>query len=327
MKLIVNLWDNTNDILYDITEAVSDMEISTYLEDNPGKCTFKLVNKEEIKFYEGATVTVRMDSVNMFKGYIFAKSVSTDKRIVSVTCYDSLRYLKNKDTYVFEGMTSSQIFSKICDDFAIPFRVVNASSYICAPKANDGVELYNMIKNALDDTLIATGNMYIIRNNFGVLEHVNVLSMVSGLMLGDGSGVHDYEYNTSIDSDTYTQVKLYRDNKESGKRDIFIVNDTVNGGKNLKRWGILQYYDKVSDNLNLAQIEERARGILKLYNNIKRTLKLSSVGVPTIRAGSLFVCRMENVGDMSINSNLLIRDCTHKIDQNVHTMILSTEVV
>lgn len=327
MKLVMNLWDNTNNILYDITNAVSSLEITTSIEDNAGKCTFDLLNTENIVFHEGATVTVRLDSHNMFKGYVFVKSISNDLRIVSVTCYDALRYLRNKDTYVFEGLRSDQIFSKICDDFVIPYKVVNKSNYVCSPRSNDGVELYNIIKNALDDTLISTGSMYIIRDNFGTLEHVNVLSLDSGLLLGDASGLTDYTYDSSIDTDTYTQVKLYRDNEETGKRDIFIVNDTINGGKNLKRWGILQYYEKVDDNLNIAQIEDRARGILRLYNNAKRKLSLTSLGYPTITAGSIFTCKLRSMGDMTIDGKLVVQQCTHKIDGQVHTMELSAEVV
>ena len=146
-------------------------------------------------------------------------------------------------------------------------------------------------------------------------------------MLGDKSGVTDFTYESSIDKDTYNQIKLYRDNESSGKREIFIVNDTVNGGNNLKAWGILQLYEKVDENLNIAQIESRARSMLRLYNNTKRTLKLTSIGVPKVCAGSIFKCYIEDLGDISLNSYMLVTQCSHKISNGVHTMELTTEVV
>lgn len=146
-------------------------------------------------------------------------------------------------------------------------------------------------------------------------------------MLGDESGITDFTYETSIDKDTYNQIKLYRDNQTSGKREIFIVNDTINGGNTLKAWGILQLYEKVDEKLNLAQIEQKARGMLSLYNNTKRSLKIDALGVPNVCAGSIFRCSIKDLGDLSINRYLLVTSCTHKISNNVHTMELETEVI
>ena len=38
--------------------------------------------------------------------------------------------------------------------------------------------------------------------------------------------IEDFDYNSSIDSDTYTKIKLVRDNEESGKRDVYIAQDS-----------------------------------------------------------------------------------------------------
>ena len=37
-----------------------------------------------------------------------------------------------------------------------------------------------------------------------------------------------YTYEKSIDKDVYNQVKLYRDNEKTGKRDVWIVKDSNN---------------------------------------------------------------------------------------------------
>lgn len=327
MNIVATLYNNQTEDLYNVSNVISNLQISTKIEEDPGKCTFDIVLCDDIKFKEGSTVSIIIDNVKMFKGFVFAKKRKKYTDIMSVTCFNQLRYLKNKDSYVFENMTSNQIFAKICSDFVLKYRVVDKSSYVCAPRSNDAITLYEMIKTALDDTLINSKKWFIIRDNFGVLEHVNVMSLQENFMLGDSSGVTDFTYESSIDKDTYNQIKLYRDNKDTGKREIFIVNDTINGGKTIKSWGILQLYEKVEENLNIAQIEHKARSMLKFYNNTKRSLKLDALGILTFTAGTVFKCSIEDLEDISLNSYMLVTECTHKFNNNVHTMTLTTEIV
>lgn len=327
MNIVASVYDNIEEKAYDISEVISNISISTKIFDDPGKATFNIIKTDGIKFREGATVSIILENYKIFRGYVFSKSSNKDANILSVTCYDQLRYLKNKDSYVFENMSSDQIFAKLCNDFVLKYRVVDKSTYICAPRSNDAVSLYDMIKTALDDTLINDKQWFIIRDNYGVLEHINIYSLQAGIMLGDKSGVTDYTYESSIHDNTYNQIKLYRDNSESGKREVFIVNDTINGGRNLKAWGILQLYEKVDEKLNLAQIEQRARGMLSLYNNTKRALKIEALGVPNVCAGSIFKCSIADLDDFSANQYLLVTECTHSIENGVHTMSLSAEVV
>lgn len=327
MTIYATLYDNRNEKAYDISEVISNLEITTHIQDDPGKATFDLIKCDGIEFWEGATVSIQIDGYKIFRGFVFSKKGNKNTEFVSVTCYDQLRYLKNKDSYVFENVTSDQIFSKICNDFVLKHRVVDRSSYVCAPRSNDATILYEIIKEALDDTLIHSKNWFIIRDNYGVLEHINVFSLQAGVVLGDESGVEDFTYETSIDKDTYNQIKLYRDNDKSGKREIYIVNDTINGGNTIKAWGILQLYEKVDEKLNGAQIEQKAKNLLRLHNNTKRSLKLQSRGVPHVCAGSIFKCAIEDLGDAYLNRYLLVTQCTHKISNGSHTMELTTEVV
>ena len=324
MTIYATLYNNQTSKLYNISEVMSNLEITTKIQDDPGKATFDLILCNDISFSEGATISIQIDGYKIFKGFVFSKKQTSESNIISVTCYDQLRYLKNKDSYVFENMTSDQIFSKICRDYVLKYQVVDKSSYICAPRSEDATALYDIIKNALDDTLINSKEWYIIRDNYGVLEHINIYSLQAGIMLGDKSGITDFTFETSIDKDTYNQIKLYRDNEDSGKREIFIVNDTINGGNTIKAWGILQLYEKVDENLNLSQIEQKARSMLKYYNSTRKSLKIEAIGVPSICAGSIFKC---SIGELSLNRYLLVTQCSHKVSNGVHTMSLTTEVI
>lgn len=326
MSLYATLFDNRNNNMYVVSEVISNLQITTYLEDNPGKCTFDILMDGFIEFYEGATVTIEYNSIKMFKGFVFTKKRTQDTDIMHVICYDQLRYLKNSDTYVFENMTSAQIFSKICDDFVIPHRIIDQSDYICTPRVEQNKTLYEMITNACWDTLANSNQWFIIRDNFGTLEHVRVTSLQPGILIGDQSLLSSFEYETSIDKNTYNQIKLYRDNQETGVRDIFIVNDSINNGDTIRWWGILQLYKQVDDNKNLAQIEELAIGMLGLYNTTKQNLTMECIGVPTVHAGSLIQCSISNVVDTSINEFLIVDECIHTINNNDHTMSIKAEV-
>lgn len=327
MNLKTHIYDNRSGVTFDVSEVVSDVTITTYLEDNPGKLEFTIQATNPLTFSEGATVSVVADDYNMFKGFVFTIARTQDSPTVKVTCYDQMRYLKNKDSRVFENVTSNQIFEQLCKDFVLKYRTVDASSHICAPRSEDATSLYDMIKNALDDTLANTRKWYFIRDNFGTLEHVNVMSCLRPEVLGDKSFVTGYDYSSSIDSDVYTQIKLYRDNDTTGKREVFIVNDTVNGGDKLRRWGILQLYEKIDEGYNKAQIESRALQMLKYYCNARKSLTLHCLGVKEFFAGCVFKCHIADIDDTSLNSYLLVTECTHKLSNEHHTMDIKTEVV
>ena len=327
MNCQTHIYDNRTGITYDVSSVVSDISITTYLEDNPGKLDMTLLAIDPLDFSEGSTVSVVLDGHNMFKGFVFTREFTEDFDKIQVTCYDQMRYLQNKDSRVFEGVTSHQIFEMLCKDFVLKYRTVDKSSHICAPRSEDAVSLYDMIKNALDDTLTNTKQWFFIRDNFGTLEHLNIQSCLMPQVLGDKSFVTGFTYQTSIDDDVYNQIKLYRDNDSTGKREVFIVNDTVNGGEKIKQWGILQLYEKIDENYNIAQIESRALQMLKYYCDTRRSLTLQCIGVKEFFAGCIFRCSMERLGDISMDSYLLVTECCHKISNGEHTMDLTTEVV
>lgn len=328
MTLQVSIFDNRNNKLYNVTNAIiGPIKYDTQLEDQPGKCTFKIIRDGGIAFWEGATVSVIVDGVKMFKGFVFIKKRNTDSNIIELICYDQLRYLKNNSSKRISNVTSSQFFASICNEFLLKYSVADSSNYVCTPAIKDNRPLYEMIKYTLHDTLINTGKWFIIRDNFGVLEHVNILNLHSGYVIGDQSGLIEFEYETSIDN-SYNQIVLYRDNKDTGKRESVIVNDTINGGKNLKEWGILQLYQSVDENMNIAQMDTRAQGLLTIYNNTSRKLQLNKViGKPEIFAGSLIGCQIKDLGDISLNGTLLVTKCTHIIDNESHMMKLLVEVI
>ena len=64
----------------------------------PACLTFKVPVDNVLKFQEGATVTFKVNDTMVFKGFVFERSRDKEN-VISVRCYDQMRYLKNKDCW------------------------------------------------------------------------------------------------------------------------------------------------------------------------------------------------------------------------------------
>ena len=84
------------------------IEWSTERRGTPGKLSFKIIQDDILVLSEGSPVRLRVDKHEIFYGFIFKQQRSKDQ-IITVTAYDQLRYLKNKDTKVYQGKTASQL--------------------------------------------------------------------------------------------------------------------------------------------------------------------------------------------------------------------------
>ena len=199
------------------------VEWSTERRSTPGKLTFKVVKDDVLDFSEGSAVRMRVDGKNVFFGFVFSKKRDKDQ-IISVTAYDQLRYLNNKDTYVYENKTASQLIKMLAADFSLNLGTIEDTGFVIASRVEDNTSLFDMIENALDLTLQNSKEMFVLYDDFGKLTLKNISSMYVGepgayLMIDEETG-EDFEYTSSIDSDTYNKVKLTYDNDETGKREV-----------------------------------------------------------------------------------------------------------
>lgn len=280
----------------------------------PGKLSFKMIADDKIHFSEGDAVRFKAEKTNIFYGFIF--TLKRDKEgIISVTCYDQLRYLKNKDTLVYENKTASDLIKMIAGDFNLNCGTIANTSFKIESRIEDNQTLFDMIQNALDMTLQNKNELYVFYDDFGKLTLSNLASMRVNILIDSQSG-ENYDYTTSIDSQTYNKIKLTYDNEEEGKREIYIAQD----GSHINQWGVLQYYESVSDKLNA---KNKADSLLKLYNQVTKNLTIKGVfGHVKVRAGSLVGVKLD-LGDIKVNSFLLVEKCSHKFMESEHTMDLT----
>ena len=305
----------TQTVYTDYSNAISEAELTTNRFDSPAQLSFTVLEKNGISIPEGSSVSLAVDGVNMFKGYVFTAEQNRDGE-VQYTAYDQLRYLKANASYVFEAMTLGQIIQQIAADFGLTCGTLADTGYAFPCLIVENESCLDVIFNALTETIYMTGKIFNFYDDNGALTLKEAKEMYSNVLIGDKSLATDFTYKRDIDSDTYNRVKLVRPNKETGKADTYLVEDTTNIGK----WGLLQYYDEVDENLNSAQIEQMCTQYLQYYNRVLQTLSGDAIGVPGPGAGMVGPSRLSAVDSLSVSRLLLAEKVTHTFEADDHTM-------
>lgn len=285
---------------------------TTQRRSTPSKFECKILKSNNFTPVEGAQIQFKWKGGNVFNGHVFTISYDSGDE-VSITAYDQLRYLKNKDTYIYKNKTASQLIKMIADDFNLSCGSIEDSAYNMS-RVEDNKSLFDIIETALDETLRVQKKLYVFYDDFGklTLKSLENMKIVDALLCENNA--QDYQYSTTIDKDTYNKIKLYYDNGETGKRDLYITQDS----DSMARWGTLQYYEKLSEGENG---KTKADALLKLYNAPTRTLSVENVtGDVRVRAGSLVLTKLD---DLKISNYMLVEQATHTFENSLHTMSLT----
>lgn len=185
----------------------------------PGKLTFTTIKSVtvDMSFQEGDRVIFAVaerkssgelsDYKGLFVGYVFNKRRDKQHHI-EVICYDQTRYLKNRFSYVFENQTATQIITSICNDYGLKLGNLEDTKYAIPYLAEENAEAYDVILEAMEETLANTGEMYVFYDDAGTLKLRNATSMISDVMIQEDTA-EDFDYETSIDRETYNSVVLY----------------------------------------------------------------------------------------------------------------------
>ena len=174
---------------------------------SPGKLKFTTVKVDGMSFYEGDAVTLQYDNHKVFMGYVFTKKRSKEQHI-EVTCYDQIRYLKNKYTYVFENKRADEIIRAMCKDYNLHIGTFDNTGYKIPAVAEENKAALDIALSTLEETLLNSGNQFTLYDDFGELTIKNSANMVSNTLIMSTTA-EDYEYKSSIDDETYNNIVLY----------------------------------------------------------------------------------------------------------------------
>jgi len=226
-----------------------------------------------------------------------------------------MRYLKNKDTYIYTNKTAADVIRMVAADFELSLGEIANTSYVIPARDENNTSLFDIIYAALDKELVHAGNMFILFDDFGKLTLRDIADMKVDLVIDEETG-ENFDYTSSINDRTYNRIKLVRENNETGMRDIYVVQH----GRNIDRWGILQYYGTLQEGENG---EAKAAALLDLFNAKTRKLKIKNAfGDTSVRAGKMPVIDL-NLGDIIVRNNMLVEKCCHKIYESEHWMDLT----
>lgn len=319
LELIVQ--DAETGTIYDISNITKSVSTSKPIDSSAGKCSFSIdTNVNKIKISMGSTVSLKVTEngkkVGKFFGYVFSAQPKGNE--TSITAYDQLRYLKNNETYVLTGTTLENLIRVIGRDFGLRVGTVEGAGYILPERVEDNKALGDIIQRAIDFTLQGTMRQFIIRDEFGYLCCRDVNKLVTNVVIGNVSLLKDYDYKEDIDSDTYDSVKLYKDNEDTGRRETWIALDS----NNIKKWGKLQLFESIDENVTDAQARVRAEQLLKLHNRSKKTLKLKCKGLIDLEPGNGVYLQITDIPGITFNQNALITKIDDKYENGIHDMDL-----
>ena len=321
MKISLRIFNRLVTKGYDYSKNVKNINYTTVRSGRASSFTFDIVGlSDDIQC--GYWVLCEIDGYKVFRGYIF--KISRDKHgVASILAYDQLRYLKTNHSYAFTGKSADEIIRQIANDFILSVGSLAVVPYKIPSLICEDMSLFDIVQKALQQTLNYTGLIYVLYDDFGELTLKQASELQKNKIIGDYSA-SNYNYVLDIDTETYNQVRLVKENKQSGKADVVIVNDS----STINKWGLLQLYAKVDENSNDAQIQESAETRLKYYNRELETIELQNViGDYEVRAGSMVPIKISRLSKFKNPYWLLCESVMHKINGNIHLMDVTCKVL
>lgn len=198
----------------------------------PGMLRFSLVDGGEIPLAEGDRVRLSAGGEGVFFGFVFR--VERGAGVISAVCYDQLRYLKNRDSYVYEMKTASEVVRMIAADHGLTAGAVEDTGYRIPSRVECSNTLFDIIGNALDITMSNTGRTFVLFDDCGKLSLRSPDNLRADIVI-DKRCAESFELCSSIDSGVYNRVKLAASRENSREFSVASDNDKI------KRWGLLQF--------------------------------------------------------------------------------------
>ena len=316
MKFKLLVFNATKNTIYDYASIAKDVTYTTNRSGSAGKLEFSYIRKQPDNMTEGARIQFYVDGKEICQGYVFTIKQSRDGEI-SVTGYDQLRYLKANASYSFVGKKLGEIIQQIAADMQLSVGVLEDTGYVIPALTKEDTECFDIIDYGLVLTQNNTGKTFVFYDDFGKLSLREAKNLMSDIVIGNESLLTDYTFKSDIDSDTYNQVKLARPNKETGQADIYLFKDS----ETIKKWGLLQLYKKVDENLNEAQINQQGNIMMAYYDRVLKTISVSGVGgVVGLRAGAMSPFQILDIPELKNGYYLILEKVKHKFENDDHTM-------
>ncbi|MFD2704626.1 XkdQ/YqbQ family protein [Salibacterium lacus] len=227
----------------------------------------------EVRFYVG--------DEERFRGVVFSDDIDVAGSH-SFTAFDTNIYLtKNADSRKFKKRRASDIVKRLCDDFAIPYGVIEDTGYVI-PKLyfTKETSLWDMIKTAITETEKEMGVRYSVRNVNGELVLRQRKSELTERVVEVEKNLTSASNNRSIE-EMRNQVKIIND---EGFQLKVVKNDAL-----IDQYGLMQHVEKKSD--NSTGNTQTADQLLADLGTIEDEADVTALGHPDMVAGTAVYVR------------------------------------
>lgn len=328
---------------YDVSRCSCDIRVKTTLHNSCGQISFTMLHPDcQSLFKEGDRVRLYLNNKCRFCGFIFTRSFK-QKGEMSVVAFDYLRYFKTPLSYDksmmmsedgTKGLTVSEIFTKLCQDLKLPFDVYTNSTVVVPAQRYDMKSAFSIMEFAINQTIINSSEQrkqYFtffhesnlddeeeLKKTGGVVQLQLRNNLTTNVPITDSDLITDYSYKTTIDSQTFNRIILYKDEKtylsktgkslkkgkKTGTRIVRIAPSTPEEIQKTSEglYGYLPYYHKCPDSYTEAQMDKVAKDLLAILDRKTSSLTLSCYGVIGMRAGYLVPIAIKQIGGTSIGT-------------------------
>ena len=312
--MIELLWITQNQVL-NITDYVQSIAWKGAKNTAPRSIDINLVNTDrglhqKIPVQEGQVLLFKWNGQELFRGIVFVQGKSKSAN-QTIKAYDQMIYfVKNKSSYVFTNKTVTEILQRLCGDFEIPMGEIKDTGYRIPSLVVDGETLYDIAYKAIYTTFKQTGKRFYLGSNEGKVYLIEKKDAVRRWVIEDGVNLIDFNYESSIEDSATSIVMIAGEEAQAitiSKKD----NDLT------KSFGVIQFYEKVTDKLNRAQLQERVDKAMADKGKIQKKFSIDALGIPSVITGTAIHVIAK---DLDIGKGYYIEDDNHTFKGNSHTM-------
>lgn len=149
------------------------------------------------------------------------------------------------------------------------------------------------------------------------------------LIIGEESLLIDYDYELSIDDNTFNEIYVMETTSDSKSKKNNNKDVITSDGKKLafakqdensvKKYGLLRRIENVKNVMNESQLEAYANILLENYSMPSRTMKIEALGYNGVNAGDGFLLKLNKLG---VEGMVYVLSATHHYGADIHTMSL-----
>jgi len=267
--------------------------------------------RSEIEVEQGCQCIFCYNGEELFRGIIMSQAQNSKKKL-TFTAYDNGIYLaNNKDTFVYENKTASDIFRDCCKRFGMPVGEVSECSYRIPELTKAKTTAFDAIADAMSLDFGATGIRHYVSSSKGKLSLLTRRENILQWVIETGANLTSYTYSRNIEA-IKTRVKIIsREGTTLAEKSLPSLE---------KKVGILQGVEQPDESLSKAQVDDLIESILNEKSTPKRSLSLEAVGIPEVISGiGVYVI----IPELGLSRTFYVDEDTHIFEDGKHTMSLT----